>query len=643
MDNDKIYQKNFEVFARRFNPVAAYRLEKVDCENLKFCKTISDELNLVKTDNKTSVYLHSEFGALKEASQLFASLPSKDIQVLYIYGLGLGYFYEASREWLHGKKDRYLIFLEDDARVLHRFLETPEASKLLSDSHVFIHFFSIPDHYEWGKLRRDFFSIIWPFANKKAFITALPSYFFSRFNFFDQLNSQLYLHLSMANDRIWEFTVKQDFDFANFYFNMPYIGESYLAKEMYGTCFGMPALICGAGPSLKKQLPIIKKLKDKAIIFGSGSAMSILNQEGIMPHFGGAVDPFQTQEVRQLANFAYEVPFFYHNRFHKEAFKQLHGPRLYVNGTGGFNTADWFEEYLGIQSQYTFISGVSTTNFLLEVSMLLGCNPIILVGVDLAYSNRQRYAAGVKVHPTASEIEKKKVQVIEVGLIPVKGLDGPNIFTTGQWLHEAAAITAFRQRHPQIEVINCTEGGMPILDVPNRKLEEVINEKLTRQFDFQSWIHGLIQNAMMPKDTSEKVVKSLLEWQSSLERCLKYCNQSDFLSEIELEKEPAYRYLLEQFNGVFHILTLLEKENLRKWFQFLKKYVRFHLQALKKGLRAYETYQKNLLKPKIVNAQDNSEILAGKPRRKPLYFCYPEGSVMLELYIHKELLYGPFT
>ena len=89
-----------------------------------------------------------------------------------MYGLGLGYYYEAAYEWLEKSKskERYLIFLEDDLEVIRLFLETELASKILNDKQARL--FSI----DWENINRDIDEAIANFPFKRTKVSALESY-----------------------------------------------------------------------------------------------------------------------------------------------------------------------------------------------------------------------------------------------------------------------------------------------------------------------------------------------------------------------------------------------------------------------------------------------------------------------------------
>ena len=56
--------------------------------------------------------------------------------------------------------------------------------------------------------------------------------------------------------------------FSNFLFNH----SIKKAEDLFGKFHGIPAIICGAGPSLTRHIETLKNISDRALIFGGGSA-----------------------------------------------------------------------------------------------------------------------------------------------------------------------------------------------------------------------------------------------------------------------------------------------------------------------------------------------------------------------------------
>lgn len=561
MVSEQLFQQNAEIWAK-VDPKHAVRLQYLDCSRHVFCKTKKGELNLKGEKG----YYHSQDGAAEEAKKWFATLQLEDVPVIYVYGIGLGYYYDAAKKWLKGHPDRRLIFLEDDLPVIHRFLETERAKDVLRDPQVqLLYFEDLKDN------EAVFEVLYWNFAMKRLVVTPLQLYANKRAAFFSELRHQIAYDAAVKNALVDEYLRFGGAFFINFYQNMLELPGSYLGTKTFGSFRKVPAIICGAGPSLEKQLPLLGKLLDKALVFAGGSGMNVLNAAGIQPHLGAGIDPNPAQFERLSNNTAYEVPYYYRNRLYHEAFDMIHGPRLYVPGSGGYDVGEYFEEKLKIAHEF-LDEGHNVINFCLQIAYQLGCNPIIFLGMDLAFTGMKTYSPGVE----------KEVHVDPESLLDVDDFDsrpqllkdiyGKPLYTLWKWVAEADWIGDFAKDHPDVSLYNCTEGGLGFKGVPNEPFTSIAKRFLTRSYPIDDRLQGEIQNSSMPQVTEKKVTDLHHELRDSLKRCLEAFDilLQDFeeqkrkinsgqtpmqggraaLAETDLAEEPGYQYVLEIFNQV---------------------------------------------------------------------------------------------
>ncbi|HEY4832264.1 MAG TPA: 6-hydroxymethylpterin diphosphokinase MptE-like protein, partial [Waddliaceae bacterium] len=576
------------------------------------------------------------------------------------------------------QKNRFIVFFEDDLAVLRMFLSLEKACEVLSDPQVVIQAITIPSSLHFDFVPHDFFEISWMFAHTPYQFALLRVYEKRRMTLCTQIQSHLYTKIKER-----EFELKQYQDeyqkrcCRNVYMNVFCLPYSFNGHELEGKFQGTPAIICGAGPSLENQISLLRSIQDKALIFGAGTAMNVLTRHGLSPHFGGGVDPSTTSRSRLTTSFAFEVPYFYQNRFNYEALELVHGYKLFVSGTDFYNLR-YLEEKLGILSVHPIFAELSTTSFCLAVAEALGCNPIILVGVDLAYKDYHRYPKGVTAHPLDTKLEHKEVYTIfDEEIIPGKNVDGNELPTRLDWVLEANSYSRFSYAHPRLNLINCTEGGLVIPGVPYGNFSETIHAELTRSFDILNWIHLEIQTSQkFAYLTTENISKALNQWKNSFYYSEKIVDkifqvlrnrrdkfsspsyEAEVLSlKEELRQQEAYRGYLVVFEGVFDRLILQEiyalkyhPEVLPPSCQMKKAYeIEFgHLLFLKKTIEL----QVNLISQAINNLRTlsnkevtNTEVI----HQDSLFDCpyeeqtlkYPNGNIKRKWFYRDGQLHGP--
>lgn len=300
--------------------------------------------------------------------------------------------------------------------------------------------------------------------------------------------------------------------------------KAFSASDLFGSFNRIPAIICGAGPSLDKQISCLQLLKEKAIFFAGGAALTRLSQLGIQPHFSAIMDPHPPREIDKQHG-GHETPCFFQSRAHFEKINALQGPLLWTPGCGN----EFFEED-------RFDGGGNVSTYLTAIACYLGCSPIVLVGVDLCGDQKQLYSGFL------DESTENLVQTSS-------GLN-----TKRDWLVAARFLSEFAKKHPEAEWINVSE-GTELIGYQAMRLEDV---SFTSQFDIRGRIHSALFN--LSKGVIRKYERK--EIFESLERVSNLCRQliqelerhfpnipdRDYgytVLEIEMEREEAYFHFVK--------------------------------------------------------------------------------------------------
>ena len=609
-----LFQDNLAIL-EKILPDVARSCQSTQTAGYETLPSRQGNLTLRKKEGNKTAHFHSSYDPVKEAGNWFSSLKLSNTKVLFIYGVGLGYYYDAAKPWLDESPDHYLVFLEDDIAALNCFLNTSRATTLLHDRQVQLHHFASLAQAEamvdW---------ILWYFIQQPLEVSGLEYYQREKADTFNALRRTLTQEAVVKNAMVAEYLRHGAAFFHNYYGNLLHLPQSASGNALFGQFQNVPAIICGAGPSLKKNMDQLAHLKDKALLFAGGSSVNALTAAGIIPHFGGGIDPNPPQLERLLTNQAFEVPFFYRGRMFHEAFNAISGKRLHITGSGGYSIADWIEEKLDISG--TFIEeGHNVINFLMEIAAHMGCNPIIFVGMDLAYTNMEAYAPGVIANASVDTDTIRSSKDMDSAAFPRPDIHGEPVYTLWKWVSEAGWISDFAKEHPSTRLINATEGGLGFNGIPNTTLKEA-SSLLPRQQDLSARVHAAIASATMPQVTEEKVLTTLKELKASLLNIVNLCDsmnqeidqltthkESAKTRELEnrLTSEAAYSAILAIFNDVFskvlqremyqvyHDKSLKTPEEINKAqlqvqkrkFQFLRDTASTNLEVMQKAIGTF--------------------------------------------------------
>lgn len=549
-----------------------------------------------------------------EMGEWFRQLPLEGISVLYVYGVGDGGSYVEAQRWLKEDGRRCLVFIEDNPQVIFQLLESEIGSQLVRDRQVFLY---------WNHLRKDdkeispLEAVVIPFCFNAFHVAAIPVYTRDKFRRFVEIRAMLSFFSSIQKLNIIEYSDSALVFFNNFYRNLLMLPSAYQAKELFGKFQGVPAIICGAGPSLDKNIDIVASLQDRALIFAGGTAMNAVNARGIVPHFGVGIDPNPDHYARLLMNQAYEAPFLYMSRMLHSALKMVHGERVFVTGSSGYDIGRWVEEKLGIEGE-AIDAGYNVLNFSLSIAKSMGCNPLILVGVDLAYSQDRSYASGIVSHPIHDRRRHFSTKSSAEALLQKKDIFGNPVRTLWKWVGESFWYTKFAGQNPDVLIVNATEGGIGFPGIENMTLAEVSERYLTKTYDVASMVHGAIQKSRMPPEVTVSKIKELLghlslgydaiavKYQELIDKLLELDDRKSpqqietiyeeaAVKENEIYEDEIYRLILKPIDEATKSVFALELDRL-KFDEGLIPRHEIILKRAKIDLKRYEGLKKTTLR-----------------------------------------------
>lgn len=471
------------------------------------------------------------------------SLPLESAKILYLYGIGDGSVALLLQEWLQRDTSHRLIFLESKPERMIQFLHQPYARQILNNRQVEI--FHLPSNRERKALIQELSE---RFPVRGAFVALNPQLPKREYQKMARVKWQL-LRKTALTHATWIDRSMQHVLLSHLLRNIRHLPSSFYINRMKDAFQNIPAVICGAGPSLAQSIDTLRQIDNRALIFAGGSAIAALTRHHVMPHFAVAIDPNPDEMQRIQNSFAFEVPLLFSSRLFPGCFSALNGPYGYVrSGMAGILEL-WLEEELHLDEpmlgEYLSDESLSVTMLSAAIAYHLGCNPILFDGLDLAYSQNRRYADGVNFE---QELEDQKLQPIDRHLMKKDRHHRP-VMSALRFVMESDALSQFARKHPERRLVNCTQGGIGWKGVENIPLS-TMKESLTQSWDLRAWIHRLIQQTPLSVSSSD-VFQKIRELQESLKRVVGHLEilanapspGRRALAEMEMKEEVAYSIL----------------------------------------------------------------------------------------------------
>jgi hypothetical protein len=463
-------------------------------------------------------------------------LDLEHVDVLFIYKCLSNVSYSKIKKWL-SKKDKKVIFFEDNLNNLYDFFHLKIANDFLKNESVVFYFFQ--------NLKQLLDQIVSSIRSKNVKIITFAQKDEKYQSLKDEILQNCLISYYANHDRIYSYKI-----FKNFYSNLGALSSSFLINKFKNKFKNKPAIVLGAGPSLKYSFERLKKLQNRALIIAGGSAITCLSYENILPHFGVIIDPNFEEYKRMKDNLFFEIPMIYSTRVNKGVFKTFNGPLGYIKaGICGFFEV-WLDKGLNISGKYIQNKhdekALSVTTVSLMIAKMLGCNPIILDGVDLAFSQKKRYPLNIIKDNKLNDLEKDKYIFVS------KDKNDKSVYTNLNWEIEKKWISSFAKDNKNIKFINATKNGLKIDNVIDMPLDEIEEEYFIDQFDYKSYIHFLSKQNRLNKIKKEDIQVLKLHLKKSFKKCKNYLQDivkdfSDYkaiLAKEEMSNEIAYKYFL---------------------------------------------------------------------------------------------------
>ncbi|GAA0078690.1 DUF115 domain-containing protein [Clostridium sp. CTA-5] len=416
------------------------KTEEVVLESTKDSKKIFK----VKLDGKFK-YIGSKYmceNDIKNFSKKFEDINSDTL--IIIFGLCTGEHILNLQKNL-SDFNRVLI-IEPDKRILKKFLNLEESVDILKDEKISIIGF---DEENLQTYIQGFIEHESDYNNVRYSTYAnYDKIYLEEFNIFLR---------SLKNAlRFFETNVATEIVFGNKFMetyldNIKYIGESYIINELKNKFNGFTAIVVSAGPSLEKNIQELKKIKDNAIIICGNRTLKPLIQHNIIPHFMCAVDC--TDAIYEMSRECLDkhIPLVFTETTNHKLVKNQLGNKIFFK-YGAVKTN--IEKILNNNIDMLY-SGGSVAHSCVDFARYLGCNKIIFVGQDLAYTNNKHHA---KI--TESLIDNSINYNLD--LIEVEGIYGDKVFTTRALENFRKTFEEYISCNNNIKFINSTEGGAKI-------------------------------------------------------------------------------------------------------------------------------------------------------------------------------------
>ncbi|EGT2948576.1 motility associated factor glycosyltransferase family protein [Campylobacter coli] len=480
--------------------------------------------------------------------------------VLYFYGFGNGVLFKAL---LQNKNHQHIVVFEKDIEIIWIMFHILDFSNELQSARLMVlntNKLEIQDYNELCS-SKPFFQF------SRIYFLELMSHYYERFHE-DILGLNKKLAENFKNSIVSYGNDSTDTlqGIEQFVYNLPQMITHPSYKELLSKRKGISdtAIIVSTGPSLTKQLPLLKKYASKATIFCADSSYPILAKHGIKPDYVCMLE--RTEITAEFFNhdfgeFDKDIVFICAGVVHPKAIEYLKGRNLVIT-----QKVLAFPYYINLKDFSYAAVEFSVAHMSYFLSVLLNHKNIIFIGQDLAYAengnshpddyqNSANYESQMYKHIlTEAYGGKKEIKTHEV------------------WIFFKQILEAMIIKY-HITTYNCTEGGARIEGTIEKPFlwacENLLDKDLNKPFEKLEPLSLNKQNEFLLK-AYYKVCKSIKHCRDfskilsndfeKIQSVYLSLNEKEEYLNLAIEKIDEFKNKLEdikQMQDLYEILTPL--------------------------------------------------------------------------------------
>ncbi|SUW66542.1 motility associated factor glycosyltransferase family protein [Campylobacter coli] len=398
--------------------------------------------------------------------------------VLYFYGFGNGILFKAL---LQNKNHQHIVVFEKDIEIIWIMFHILDFSSELQSARLMV--------LQTSSLDIEFFS---------NFCSSKPFFQFSRIYFLELMShyyERFHEDILGLNKKLAENFKNSIVSYGNdpldalqgieqFVYNLPQMitHPSYTKLLSKRKNLSDTAIIVSTGPSLTKQLPLLKKYASKATIFCADSSYPILAKHGIKPDYVLSLERIPlTSEFfnNNFGKFDKDIVFVCAGVVHPKTIEYLKNKTFIIT-----QKVLAFPYYINLKNFCYAAVGFSVAHMAYEFATHLSHKNIIFIGQDLAYAkdgfSHTKDYKNLDKHEGHFQRDKGKFQCLAYG---------------GDGKAESSEVwTMFRfflqdtiSRNIISTTYNCTEGGARIEGTIEKPFlwacENLLDKDLNKPFE----------------------------------------------------------------------------------------------------------------------------------------------------------------
>lgn len=478
---------------------------RIDRQPLKKKEGYTLQVLIEEGESKVKKYLHSPYEPWEEAKRWAEQVFEKNIYAYAVYGIGAVYHIEALLDRIKEEGVKAKIFLtEPFEEVLSLIDRDPRWERLRQNQEILL-----ADSFDEVLMR----AALNRLTEKES--RTMKALIYPPYKDLDLRSEKIFLQ-TVRNIKVKKILVRntlrafKDCFPENLIKNAKHLLLSATIEKLRDLFPDRTAVIVSAGPSLEKNVDLLREYQDRVLIITGGRSAQALLQRGIRPHFICSLDSHEAnyQLYESMDLLSQTVPMISSWGNHHKIVEKYCGKKIFFDDSGLVYFAEglfgrWVE---GVQA------GLTVASLQLGAAAVMGCRRIIFIGQDMAYTGDQRYGKD-----TRGDFEDEREHL---HFHDVKG----NVEETVKTTFELDSFRLYLEEQirslPDLQFVNATEGGAYMQGTKVMPLAQALQIYAGEKENFDRRIEEALQTSVSDERMKffRENLRRMLEDAKALER-----------------------------------------------------------------------------------------------------------------------------
>ncbi|QCT94010.1 motility associated factor glycosyltransferase family protein [Caminibacter mediatlanticus TB-2] len=463
----KIFQKNISALMEKDKNLAL-KLLTINPTNFEVVQQGEDNINLNIIDKKKAypIYETSPLKEIEEKEKKFKKYSR--YPVLFLYGIGNGIF---TKLLFANPSLKKVVVFEPNLEILYiAFHIVDFSNEILNEK---IKFF-IPKDVTYAKALS-----ICSDKEIQLFLKTYELHIYSNYyeKFFSDeiinLNKTLIRAIKQTIINFGNDTIDTLIGIEHHIKNLPEMIKNPAFQQLKNKKNSEIAIIVSTGPSLAKQLPLLKEIQDYVTIISVDASLPILAKHNIKPDFVTSLERVELTGKffeNTPKEFQKDIIMVHASLQHERVLNNSHGKKVLVMRPFRYNY------YYNLHNYGYLGRGMSAANMAYELATFMNYKTITLIGQDLAYSeDGTSHAKGHVLGEDEVKFKESDEYVTKYG-------GNGEIRTTKVWnmfrnFFEKDIENSIKEG---VKTYNCTEGGARINGAIEMPFKEFIQKNVSK-------------------------------------------------------------------------------------------------------------------------------------------------------------------